>query len=247
MSEITWIIDRVTGALLVEGLGTAEASALAGDLLPSGQEMGCARPLTTLPPPVVPSDDPAGIPCLRVAGYYHDSLVEGPGRRSSLLVVGCSLQCRGCWVSSLHPEDAGMDVPVDILTDALLDPAHERDGVSVLGAEPMQQPEGLLALVRALRARDCPHILVYSGYTYERLRSMAKREPAIDAILDDINVLIDGPFVQALADRGGPWTGSRNQRVIDLVATRRSGRVVLLIDFSPDQSFKRYPQPRKGR
>ncbi len=246
MSEITWIIDRVTGALLVEGLGTEEASALAGDLLPPGQEMGCARPLTTLPPPVVPLDDPAGMPCLRVSGYYHDSLVEGPGRRSSLLVVGCTIRCRGCWTSSLHPEDAGTVVPVDILADALLDPAHERDGVSVLGGEPMQQPEGLLALVRALRAHGCPHILVYSGYTYERLRCMAKREPAIGAVLDTTDVLVDGPFVQALADRGGPWTGSQNQRVIDLVATRRIGPVVLLTDFSRDQSFKRYPQPGTG-
>mgnify|MGYP001395022205 CR=1 FL=1 len=218
MSEITWIIDRITGLLLVEGLAAEEASALAGDLLPAGAELGCAHPLMVLPPPGIPGEDCVGMPCLRVAGYYHHSLVEGPGRRSSLLVVGCSIGCRGCWSSSLHPASVGASVPVDRLADALLDPAYERDGVSVLGGEAMQQPLGLLALVQALRARNCPHILVYSGYTYERLRRMEKRQPAIGAVLDSIDILVDGPYVERLAAGDGPWTGSGNQRVLVLEA-----------------------------
>jgi anaerobic ribonucleoside-triphosphate reductase activating protein len=109
-----------------------------------------------------------------------------------------------------------------------MDPGHRRDGVSILGGEPFQQPEGLWALVRALRARGCGHVLLYSGYTYERLRTRAARRPAIGAVLDDADVLIDGPFVQALAGHSGPWTGSGNQRVIDLAATRRRGQLCLL-------------------
>jgi len=218
MTEITWIIDAVTGALLMEGLTGGEVSALAGDLLPFGQEFGCAHPLTMLPPPAIPDEDDAPMPCLRVAGYYHHSLVEGPGRRSSLLVVGCTLACPGCWASSLHPSDVGVLVPVDRLANALLDPAYKRDGVSILGGEPMQQPEGLLALIQALRARGCPHILVYSGYTYECLRRMAVRRPVIGAILDSIDMLLDGPYVERLAAGAGPWTGSANQRVLILEA-----------------------------
>jgi anaerobic ribonucleoside-triphosphate reductase activating protein len=117
---------------------------------------------------------------------------------------------------------------VDRLADALLDPAYDRDGFSILGGEPLQRPDGLFALVRALRARGCRHILVYSVYTYERLRRMAERQPAVGAVLDEIEVLVDGPYVHALADGAGPWTGSGNQRVIDLVATRRVGRPLLL-------------------
>jgi len=118
-------------------------------------------------------------------------------------------------------------VPVGRLAEALLDPAYERDGVSIHGGEPFAQPEGLLALVTALRERGCAHILVYSGYTYERLRRVALRRPAIGAVLEEIDVLIDGPFIAALADGAGPWTGSANQRVIDLAATRRRSRLVL--------------------
>lgn len=109
-------------------------------------------------------------------------------------------------------------VPVNHLADALLDPAYPRDGVSILGGEPFQQPDGLLALVRALRARGCPHILCYSGFTYEALRRRAARRPAIGAVLDAIHMLVDGPYVEALAGDAGPWTGSGNQRVLALTA-----------------------------
>jgi anaerobic ribonucleoside-triphosphate reductase activating protein len=57
---------------------------------------------------------------------------------------------------------------------------------------------------------------------------MAKLAPTIGMILDEIEILIDGPYIAALADSAGTWTGSGNQRVIDLVATRQAGQVVLL-------------------
>jgi anaerobic ribonucleoside-triphosphate reductase activating protein len=123
------------------------------------------------------------------------------------------------------------------MAEALLDPAHQRGGVSLLGGEPFAQPAGLLGLVRALRARGCRHVLAYSGYTYEQLRRIARVRRAVGAVLDDLDVLIDGPYVQDLAATAGPWTGSGNQRVIDLAATRAQGHVVLLTDRpAADQS-----------
>jgi anaerobic ribonucleoside-triphosphate reductase activating protein len=243
MPELTLTLDALTGTVLVEehdDLPQQLRDSLT-ELFGPGTEIGCARPSVVLPPPEVSEQDRLGGSCLRASGYYHNSLVEGPGRRSSLLVSGCELACRGCWVPFLHPAEAGALIPVDWLADALLDPAYERDGVSILGGEPMQQPEGVLALVRTLQARGCPHILVYSGYTYERLRRTAEQRPAIGAVLDEINVLIDGPYVEALADRAGRWMGSRNQRVIDLVATRWTRRVVLLDDGSPDGYVRQFP------
>lgn len=236
MPEITIALDTVTGAVLI-----AEPDRLPKEfrgqltrLLGSGAELGCARPLAVLPPPSRFPAEPVGTAGVRVAGYYHHSLVEGPGRRSSVLLSGCALACPSCWVPALHAPAAGTLVRVDCLAEALLDPAYERDGVSILGGEPFLQPEGLLALVRALRARSCPHIVCYSGYTYEALLRRSIHQPAIARVLDEIDVLIDGPYVAALADRAGPWTGSGNQRVIDLVATRRAGQVVFLDERSGD-------------
>ncbi len=133
----------------------------------------------------------------------------------------------GCWRPDLHADESGVLVPAERLADALLDPAYERDGISFLGGEPMQQPHGLLALVQSLRAKGCSHLVCYTGYTYEALVRRARREPTIAQILDALDILVDGPYIAALAAAAGMWTGSGNQRVIDLVATRRTGGIVL--------------------
>ena len=228
MSELTITVDAATGVVLLEAPDRVPQRVRADltRLLGPGEESGCARPLRLLPPPLVEDKDVAAHLCVRTAGYAHNSLTDGPGRRTSVLLSGCTLACAGCWVPHLHAPAAGALVPVEVLAGALLDAAHERDGVSILGGEPFQQPEGLLGLVQALRARGCRHILAYSGYTYERLRRIATQQPAICAVLDEIEMLVDGPYVEALAGGAGPWTGSGNQRVIDLVATRRRGVVV---------------------
>jgi len=230
MRELTIIIDPVTNVVLLESPEHVPTEVL--DQLTEawgrGQEIACAVPLTLLPPPAASPEETAASTGIRIAGYYHNSLIEGPGRRSTAKLQGCGIHCRGCSTPESWNPLIGTHVPVDVLAGVLLDPGYERDGVTIAGGEPFSQPQGLWALVQALRIRGCRHILVYSGYPYERLQRMAERQPAIGAVLDDAEVLIDGPFVAALADRGGPWTGSTNQRVIDLVATRRAGRVILL-------------------
>jgi hypothetical protein len=95
MRNLTWIVDPTTGDLLVEGLNPGEAPALAGDLLPSARELGCARPLALLPAPASSPEEIALSTCVRIAGYYHCSLTEGPGRRSSVLFQSCPLRCTG--------------------------------------------------------------------------------------------------------------------------------------------------------
>ena len=103
---------------------------------------------------------------------------------------------------------------MDILVDALLDPVGEpRDGVSVLGGEPFAQPFGLAALLRRLKVRGT-HTLVYSGFTLWALASRA--DPAVHEALAFTDLLIDGPYIEPLAEGAGEWRGSRNQRIIAL-------------------------------
>jgi anaerobic ribonucleoside-triphosphate reductase activating protein len=235
MTEMTLILDRETGNLLMPAHGylpeqlLAELTALLGPVT----EIGCARPLEMLPAPVVSECEIAASTCVRVEGYVHNSLVEGPGRRSSAYLAGCDLQCEGCWVPAMHPLSAGRLVPVDRLADALLDSGYKRDGVSILGGEPFQQPDGLLALVRAVRKRGCQHVLCYSGYTYEALCKRSVRLPAVRGVLKEIDVLIDGPYVKEFACSAGPWTGSGNQRIIDLAASRERDCLVCMAPTVP--------------
>ncbi|MEK7857175.1 MAG: 4Fe-4S single cluster domain-containing protein [Acidobacteriota bacterium] len=227
MSELTMLIDTTTGVMLLEHAHLSadvldKVTAIAGD----GKECGCARPIEIIPVPITRENHPSE-DRVRIAGYYHNSLIEGPGRRSSVLFQFCPLSCKGCWVLHLHSPDGGELVSVKTLAEKLLDPSFERDGVSILGGEPFAQPESLLALVKELRRVGCKHILCYSGYTFETLVQQAKHQPAIGEVLTDIDMLIDGPYVETMKDSAGAWTGSGNQRVIDLCETRRTGEIVL--------------------
>ena len=229
MREISFIIDELNGTLLVEDtpdLNPDVREELTTHLGES-REMGCARPLSMIPPPMVSPKEKAESVCVRIAGYYHNSLCEGPGRRSSVLFQSCPLKCKGCWVTELHSEEAGELVPVTRLAAELLDPNYERDGISILGGEPFAQVEGLLALVKELRLKGCPHIVCYSGYTYEALLEKAEAQSSIIAVLDELDILIEGPYIESLARSAGAWTGSGNQRVIDLCKTRKAGEIVL--------------------
>jgi anaerobic ribonucleoside-triphosphate reductase activating protein len=104
------------------------------------------------------------------------------------------------------------------VVSAALDPTGEpRDGVTVLGGEPFFQPIGLARLLRELKAAGI-HTTVYSGYTLEGL---ARRgDASVHQALALADLLIDGPFVHALANQAGEWRGSRNQRVISDPARR---------------------------
>ena len=209
MSELTWILDPASGELVVEGLTAEEASALAGDLLPPAREVNCARPLSTVPLPVTGHPD---MPCVRVARIYHGSVVDGPGRRSVCQFQGCERSCPNCYVPETHPVDAGTLLPVRDVLAALLDPTGiPRDGVTISGGEPFLQPHGLLLLLQELKARGI-HIVVYTGYTLAALAR--RREPEVQAALRLTDLLVDGPYVAALADGAGEWRGSRNQRLI---------------------------------
>lgn len=229
MSEITFIVDSSSGAILVEDNQdlSAEAFALLRENLGEAREIACARPLEIIEPPVSISGKETSDVTVRIAGYYHNSLTEGPGRRSSVLFQFCPLKCKGCYVPQLHSKNAGELISVEKLAELLLDPKYERDGVTILGGEPFAQPEGLNALVKELRSKNCPHIVCYSGYTLEVIREKAVKLPAIGEALNQIDVLIDGAYVESLSSGAGLWTGSGNQRVIDLRATIEGGRTVL--------------------
>jgi len=229
MPEITFIVDELRGAILVEDNQDLSAKAVEHlrETLGDVREIGCARPLGIVEPPAESSKTTGANISVRIAGYYHDSLTEGPGRRSSVLFQYCPLKCKNCYVPQLHSKEAGELISAEKLAELLLDPNYERDGVTILGGEPFAQSPELFALIKELRSKGCSHIVCYSGYTLEVLREKAAKQPEIGRVLEEIDILIDGAYVESRAAEAGMWTGSGNQRVIDLRATNKSGRTVL--------------------
>jgi anaerobic ribonucleoside-triphosphate reductase activating protein len=212
MKETTWIIDSQSGALTVEGLRQADLMRLAADFLPSGKSVNCARPINIQPLTISSVPGAVDEPSLRVFRIYHNSVVEGPGRRSVLQAAGCLHRCPGCFVPETHSIYGGVEMKISEIVELLLAPEGEpRDGVTILGGEPFLQPDGLASLMRALKQRG-QHITLYTGYTLEQL--IARSEAAIRQTLELTDILIDGPFVKELSENAAEWVGSTNQRII---------------------------------
>jgi len=212
MREIVFNVDASTGAAAVAGLDEAGQSDAARVALGAGHALYCARPAAETLVPLPPGLGAAGRGILRVNALYHGSLVEGYGVVSSVRLQGCSIRCDACIVPFTHPFAGGHLLPVGQVTDLLLDPAHARDGVSILGGEPFDQPDGVAELVALVGGRGLP-VTVYSGYTLEALLARVARTSAVGHILGSVDLLIDGPFVKGEAAGAGAYRGSRNQRV----------------------------------
>ncbi len=158
---------------------------------------------------------------MRIAGVNPNALTDGPGKRFSVYVQGCSIRCPGCHVTHLHDPRAGYAVDVRQLANEALASGLP---VSILGAEPTEQPLALAVLVKRLKAaKNPPHVIVYSGRTFDDLVFSTPRPlsewVAIMDVLSHADVLVDGPFIADLDSDRMQYRGSANQRVIDLPAT----------------------------
>jgi anaerobic ribonucleoside-triphosphate reductase activating protein len=145
---------------------------------------------------------------LRLGAVLPTSVVNGPGERYVLWVQGCPLRCRGCSNPGFLPFRGGFAKTVTEMAETILaTPGIE--GVTYSGGEPTAQAEALYHLGVRLRSQGLT-VLSYSGYTLEELR--AGGDPWVRRLLGVLDVLIDGPYVEALA---APfrWRGSANQRV----------------------------------
>lgn len=162
---------------------------------------------------------------IRLFGLVTDSIVDGPGFRTSIFTQGCPHNCEGCHNPESHSYDGGTvwtldDVEKKFSGNPLL------DGVTFSGGEPFEQAAECAELAKRARAKSL-NVWCYSGYTYEQLCAKAETDGGVRALLDALDVLVDGRFVLAERSLDLDFKGSRNQRVIDMQKTRESGAVVL--------------------
>ena len=164
---------------------------------------------------------------IRIAGTVNDSIVDGPGYRYTIFAQGCPHHCPGCHNPQSHNFEGGRTVD----TETILRQVRENpllDGITLSGGEPFCQPEACRALAEA--ARDLGlSVWCYTGYTWEKL--MQEADPARLALLEAVDVLVDGPFILAQKSLELKFCGSRNQRLIDVKKTRQAGQVTL---WQPD-------------
>ena len=160
---------------------------------------------------------------------YKGDLINGLGVRVTLFVSGCSHHCPGCFNQRAWNEEYGKPYTQET-EDAIINylRAPHIAGLTFLGGEPMEpgHQEAVWHLVHRVKT-ELPdkNIWLYSGYTLDELRSMTT--PFVKNILANVDVLVDGRFVQALKDQDLAFRGSSNQRIINMRQTG-DGEPVLL-------------------
>lgn len=154
-------------------------------------------------------------------------VANGLGVRVSLFVSGCSHHCKGCFNAELWNYAAGEEFNHDVIIRILnlCDPDHI-SGLSLLGGEPLD-PKNLpmVHLLCSAFKRYYPHktIWCYTGYDWEDVKHLS--------IMNYIDVLVDGKFVQELADPRLRFRGSSNQRITDVQKSMESGRLYVREDL----------------
>ncbi len=154
---------------------------------------------------------------LNIASRLPCTEAEGPGRRAALWVQGCNKRCRGCcnpsYLQLVERELVSASSVIEWLESA--HHAHDLEGVTFLGGEPMLQAQGLAVVAQGAQSLGLS-VMVFSGYTKNELNVM--QLPGVDQLLRYTDVLVDGPYEASLPEISRRWAGSTNQQFHYLTA-----------------------------
>lgn len=170
--------------------------------------------------------------------YYgnikNTDIANGEGIRITLFVSGCTHHCKNCF----NPETWGFNYGKPFTKEvedqllSMLEPSYV-NGLTLLGGEPMepQNQKALLPFLKRVKEKfgATKNIWCYTGYIYDKdlvLNGRAHCEETND-LLNLIDVLVDGPFVESLKSLSLKFRGSSNQRIIDVKKTLQQGNIVL--------------------
>ena len=145
----------------------------------------------------------------------RDSIVDGPGLRAVIWAQGCFHHCPGCHNPDSWNPQGGEERTLDELMAVI---AYNEAPVTLSGGDPLQQPDGTRALIHRIKQELGYNVWCYTGYTWEEVAA----NPKLLEVVQELDVLVDGPFVQAERDISLRFRGSRNQRLIDVQRTLAS-------------------------
>lgn len=170
---------------------------------------------------------------MNICEIIKSDVANGIGIRLSVFVSGCTNHCEGCFQPQTWDFNYGTAFTPEVENDIIAELAKPQyDGITILGGEPFEfiNQESIKPLIARIR-RELPEktIWIYTGCIYERDLLPGKRRYSSDTdyILNNIDILVDGPFELNNKDIRLTFKGSSNQRVIDMIQTRAKGYVVL--------------------
>jgi anaerobic ribonucleoside-triphosphate reductase activating protein len=148
---------------------------------------------------------------LSVAQIIPVTEAEGPGRRFAVWLQGCPLRCPGCCNPEMLSFEGGSRVRLADVVRPMEEAQRQGiEGVTLLGGEPVAHAAGAAALARAAHGLGLS-VMVFTGYTLEEARVLP--DPAVAALLETTDILVDGLYRRDLPETRRRWIGSSNQRV----------------------------------
>ena len=158
---------------------------------------------------------------LRIIKILEDTTVDGPGFRTAIYCSGCYHKCAGCHNPQSWDIDAGREMSIaEIMEKIKADPFAN---VTFTGGDPIYQAEGFALLAETIKKETAKDIWCYTGFLYEQLLNGKYTEK----LLQNIDVLVDGPYIEEQKDPDLLFRGSANQRLIDVKRSLAAGEVVL--------------------
>ncbi len=162
---------------------------------------------------------------MRVIKIVEGTSVDGPGLRTSIYFAGCNHQCPGCH----NPQSWDFEAGREMTEDELLLVLAENDApVTLTGGDPLMHPGKVASLVGRIKDELGLNVWCYTGYTWEKIVA----DEALRSAVERVDVVVEGPFVQAERDTTLLFRGSSNQRLIDVAASLAANKVELFnLDF----------------
>jgi anaerobic ribonucleoside-triphosphate reductase activating protein len=157
---------------------------------------------------------------LRILHIVGGTSVDGPGLRTSIYMAGCNHHCPGCHNPASWNPQGGEDRSLDELMQVI---AYNEAPVTLSGGDPLQQPDGTRDLISRIKHELGYNVWCYTGYTWEEIVN----DPKLFKVVQELDVLVDGPFKMAERDISLRFRGSRNQRLIDVQRTLDTGVLTL--------------------
>lgn len=161
---------------------------------------------------------------LRVAGFLDNTMVNGEGLRSTVFLSGCNHSCEGCHNKAMQDFHYGEKIEIDKIMEKIQTNVPLIRGVTFSGGEPFEQADALSLLAKDIKKRNI-NIWCYTGYTFEEIINSS--DSAKLELLEYVDVLIDGKFEKDLTEGALKYTGSRNQRIIDIKKSLHLKKAVL--------------------
>ena len=163
---------------------------------------------------------------MKIAGFYDESISNGLGWRAVLFVSGCPHHCPGCHNKEAQDFNYGEEFNEEEILKRIKENSI-LNGITISGGEPLckENIPGVLKFIKDVKEiRPEFNVWCYSGYTLDQL--IDRNDEETNECLNQIDVLVDGRFVEAKKDPTLKFRGSSNQRILDLKQSLKTHKFI---------------------